>query len=249
MRILIKLNIGKNAMTVNGAYKPMDVSPFIQNDRTFVPVRFVSEALGYNVEWDDSKKEVTIYGRKKYFDTMHDCAFDWAMHFNAASIALFKEFGGIIYKDENGYYWDEVKIGQEKEVFWNREKVKKGVAFIHSHSGGPVGFTNAMSMEDRAASDKFNRPLYMVDSGGTLWVTDKSDNPITTARSQEKIREGAPVDCRYVDMAESAENMRQYFNNNYHGLPEFAIGYLADFYNRMYMLNKKYTDIQECKNL
>jgi hypothetical protein len=29
----------------------MDVAPFIQNDRTYVPLRFISEALGYEVKW------------------------------------------------------------------------------------------------------------------------------------------------------------------------------------------------------
>lgn len=31
--------------------KEMDVSPYIKNNRTFVPVRFVAEALGASVEW------------------------------------------------------------------------------------------------------------------------------------------------------------------------------------------------------
>ena len=245
---MIKLNIGKNSMMINGAYKPMDVAPFIQNERTFVPVRFVSEALGYNVEWDDGKKEVTIYGRKKYFDTMDDCAYDWGMHFNAASIALFKEFGGIIYKDDNGYYWDNVKIGGDKVVYWDVTKVRKGVAFIHSHSGGKPVYTNDITFEDRQCAKKCGRPLYMVCSGGELHVTDPERQDTPEGR-QTTLRGGLPVDCKYVDMTESAENMRQYFNNNYHGLPEYELGYLADFYNRMYMMNKKYTDVQECKNL
>jgi sugar lactone lactonase YvrE len=36
------------------------VSPIIQNDRTFVPIRFVAENLGCSVLWDDSTKTVTI---------------------------------------------------------------------------------------------------------------------------------------------------------------------------------------------
>jgi minor extracellular serine protease Vpr len=36
------------------------VSPIIQNDRTFVPIRFVAENLGCTVLWDDSTKTVTI---------------------------------------------------------------------------------------------------------------------------------------------------------------------------------------------
>lgn len=34
--------------------------PQIKNSRTFVPVRFISENLGYTVEWDDATKTVTV---------------------------------------------------------------------------------------------------------------------------------------------------------------------------------------------
>lgn len=34
--------------------------PMIKDERTFIPVRFVSEILGYNVSWDAETKEITI---------------------------------------------------------------------------------------------------------------------------------------------------------------------------------------------
>ena len=39
----------------------MDVAPFIENNRTFVPIRFVAESLGYQVEWNDTTRQVIIY--------------------------------------------------------------------------------------------------------------------------------------------------------------------------------------------
>jgi hypothetical protein len=38
----------------------MDVAPIIINDRTLVPIMFVSEALGYQVEWDEKLRTVFI---------------------------------------------------------------------------------------------------------------------------------------------------------------------------------------------
>ena len=38
----------------------MDVVPYVKNDRTYVPVRFVAEAFGCNVGWDQSTKTVII---------------------------------------------------------------------------------------------------------------------------------------------------------------------------------------------
>ena len=56
----IKLTIGKKDFSVNGETKIMDVEPFIQDNRTFVPIRFISEALGYDVIWNNDTKEIEI---------------------------------------------------------------------------------------------------------------------------------------------------------------------------------------------
>ena len=46
----IVMTIGETTYTVNGEEKTMDVAPVIgSGDRTYVPVRFVGEALGYEV--------------------------------------------------------------------------------------------------------------------------------------------------------------------------------------------------------
>lgn len=45
----------------------MDVAPFVQNDRTFVPVRFLGNALGVdnsNIAWDDATQTATLKGVK-----------------------------------------------------------------------------------------------------------------------------------------------------------------------------------------
>ena len=45
----LTMTIGSTTYTVNGADKTMDTAPVLSGDRTFVPVRFVAEALGYEV--------------------------------------------------------------------------------------------------------------------------------------------------------------------------------------------------------
>lgn len=45
----IVMTIGEKTYTVNGEEKTMDVAPVITGDRTYVPVRFVGEALGFKV--------------------------------------------------------------------------------------------------------------------------------------------------------------------------------------------------------
>ena len=60
--IEIRFVIGGTSFTMNGMTSYMDVA-FMYNDagdRTLVPVRFISEILGYKVDWDDATKNVTI---------------------------------------------------------------------------------------------------------------------------------------------------------------------------------------------
>lgn len=40
-----------------------DVVPFIKNERTMVPLRIISENLGYNVQWNQKKQEVKVSDR------------------------------------------------------------------------------------------------------------------------------------------------------------------------------------------
>lgn len=48
-------------LTVNGVYLAMDSQPFLHEGFTFVPIRFVSEALGADsVTWDSSRNTATI---------------------------------------------------------------------------------------------------------------------------------------------------------------------------------------------
>ena len=56
----ISIVIGKSKATVNGAGIAIDSPAFIENGRTYLPVRFVSEALGAEVSWDDKIKAVII---------------------------------------------------------------------------------------------------------------------------------------------------------------------------------------------
>lgn len=55
--------VGQNRYTVNGVEKQMDVAYFIQNGRTFVPIRFVAEEFGLEADWgpqDDLTEWVTL---------------------------------------------------------------------------------------------------------------------------------------------------------------------------------------------
>lgn len=54
------LTIGEKKAVVNGSTVTMDTAPMILSDRTMLPIRFVSEKLGYDVNWNASSKAVYI---------------------------------------------------------------------------------------------------------------------------------------------------------------------------------------------
>lgn len=56
----ISLNIGSTQASVNGQTQTLDVAPFIVGASTYVPLRFVAQALGDSVNWDNSNAIVAI---------------------------------------------------------------------------------------------------------------------------------------------------------------------------------------------
>ncbi len=60
----IRLQINNYTYTIDGVEYQMDTVPFIKDDRTFVPVRFIAEALNCKVTWDDKSQAVII--KNKY---------------------------------------------------------------------------------------------------------------------------------------------------------------------------------------
>lgn len=46
---------------INGSYVVPDVPPFIENDRTMVPIRIISETLGFKVLWEPGEQKIIIY--------------------------------------------------------------------------------------------------------------------------------------------------------------------------------------------
>jgi len=66
-KVTVKINssilefwINNNTAKVNGIEKTMDVPPQIIKDRTMLPLRFIIENLGCDVDWDADTKSITV---------------------------------------------------------------------------------------------------------------------------------------------------------------------------------------------
>lgn len=58
--LLIEIYLGQNTAYVNGNAIVLDVTPFAENNRTYLPLRFVAETLGAEVLWDQATQSITI---------------------------------------------------------------------------------------------------------------------------------------------------------------------------------------------
>ena len=242
MNIQMKLN--SKDIYINGVKTKSDVEPIAKNGRTLVPIRMIAELFGIKVEWKQKTQEVLISNRRKYFDEIDNCAADWAMYFNALSTALYVELSGIIYYDENGYFWDNVRIGETQSAHIPSTDIRKGVAAIHSHGGNKPDMTKQMSNADKKIARMSGCPLYMVDSGGTLWVYTSGN------RNQEKVMENLVASSRWCDVSKTANIMNKYFKDGYFGLSdEYPFGFVADYYNRLYMHGIGFDNAGNYKNI
>ena len=57
---VILITIGEDTAYVNGTAVKLDAAAFVENGRTYLPLRFISETLGAQVVWNEAEKTVTI---------------------------------------------------------------------------------------------------------------------------------------------------------------------------------------------
>ena len=126
----ISLVVGKSEYTVNSKKMEMDTSVIIVEDRTFVPIRFVSEALGADVDWNASIRTVYITtggtvatpspeeGNVKYYDgiAFNDVTDvdEWGrMTVEKSQEFLLKMANQLSFVKENGKYYI---VGEYPEI-------------------------------------------------------------------------------------------------------------------------------------
>ncbi|WP_051273714.1 stalk domain-containing protein [Desulfotruncus alcoholivorax] len=56
---VVELTVGNKEIRSNGQAKTMDTAPLLKAGRTYLPARWVAEALGYQVDWD-AKNQVVL---------------------------------------------------------------------------------------------------------------------------------------------------------------------------------------------
>ncbi|OPX84145.1 MAG: Beta propeller domain protein [Pelotomaculum sp. PtaB.Bin104] len=56
----VRMTVGSKLLSVGGQERTMDVVPVLAGDRVFVPARWLAEAFGYEVDWDEQNWAVLV---------------------------------------------------------------------------------------------------------------------------------------------------------------------------------------------
>jgi outer membrane protein assembly factor BamB len=56
----VELWIGRKQIKINGIDQEIDVAPFIENGRTLVPLRFITEPMGAKIQWDAQNRIILL---------------------------------------------------------------------------------------------------------------------------------------------------------------------------------------------
>lgn len=56
----VLLTVGSTNATIGGKAAKLDAAPFVQNGVTYLPLRFISDALGGDIGWEQTEKKVTV---------------------------------------------------------------------------------------------------------------------------------------------------------------------------------------------
>lgn len=214
----IKLKIGDKNAYVNGEQKTLDVIPFTKNGRTLVPLRFIAEAFGFEVAWDDKTKEITITDgiiskHKSRFKTVDECAIDFAMCYNALSIGLEREISAVITEDKDGYYYTNVYIGTEDANVIQKKGVKY-VSDIHTHgsAGGYKAF-DKFSSSDIKSTIKRGADSYLVSPYGNVqkYMVKEGKSIIVSKDVPFDVDQYEKIAKVYPDVKNNIKYFKRYF--------------------------------------
>ena len=217
----IKLKIGSNILQKDNEQIEMDVAPFLQNDRTFVPVRFIAEAFGYTVGWDEELQLVTITDEKqsqhkKYFDTIEACAIDFAMCYQPMSIATNREISAAICKDENGFYYGNVYLGVVDAVAIQR-KIPNVISDIHTHgsAGGYKAYDEFSSSDKNSAKRNKVEVSFMASPLGNVkeYNTTTGKTRIISYDTPYDLKEEVKCLKKYPNVTANKKFYKEYFGN------------------------------------
>lgn len=177
--ITIVLTIGAKVAYVNGNPIDLDVPAQLINEKTMVPIRFVSEALGAEVKWDALSQSVITFTAPPSIDTTNESERVQAAAEGEDSSPILTQIAREITKPADIVFVIDVTASMGETIDYVRESVKNFVDAIPNGSNFSVVAFRDIS--DPYAPDleyfdftsdknqlKANLDMLIADGGGDL---------------------------------------------------------------------------------
>lgn len=137
-----EMTIGAKQIFANGVIKNIDVAPMLKNDRTFLPARYVVEALGYQVDWQDDRF-VVIWpvGQPKPDITIVKQYVSQTDNSNSLYATISKNTGAVI---ENGLliFYEKNNTSGQEAFFIQKSNKYDYLVSINSYSDESLNAVN-----------------------------------------------------------------------------------------------------------
>ncbi len=133
--LTVILGIGMDTMYVGGVPIYLEAVPELTNDKTFVPLRAVSEALDCAVDWDGTKKRVDIvykWIRQGVYYSEFSSVADFGAYFGISPVSVVKD------TETNGYIYNYDISSVEPGAAERYLDILKSSGFINVNGNGYV---------------------------------------------------------------------------------------------------------------
>lgn len=117
---VVQLSIGSRAMLVNGRPTAMDVAPEIISGRIMLPLRYIAQALGCTISWDDATRQVLLFSEAGETVSLSDSSQVKAVESPAADCqSIVKNYS---WRDVNGDEWTwQVPLPKETYQYYKSQ--------------------------------------------------------------------------------------------------------------------------------
>lgn len=180
---LIKMKINDVNYTVNGQAKKMDAKPFISNSRTLVPLRFIIEAIGGDVQWDGDTRVVTVNSKGKNI---------------------------ILPIDSKKITVDGKEIAIDQAAIIKGDRTYVPIRFVAENLGMNVNYINeSREIEISYFEDKKDLDSKNIEVNGEANNSKKNANNKFNNKSNENSKDNNPINNKNLERNNKTSNANQ----------------------------------------
>lgn len=165
----IMLYIDKNTAYVDGELKTLDAAPYLKDNRTMIPLRFVAEGSGAVVNWDDATQSAHVVPE---YLTGNFIPFGEYMSI-PSPLTADKDFALLDYYKENGaslFKFDLTKVESDIVAKYEQMLVSNGFKMIKGTIGDTekILYNGGYVIETKIENGVYNLKLYEDKGGSTV---------------------------------------------------------------------------------